>query len=71
VDVVPSPNVHAHDVGELVDVSVNVVVSVAGPVVGVPVKSATGVDVSAEARVKYVLLMSVIVVVAVLVIRTR
>jgi hypothetical protein len=42
VDVLPSPKVHAHDVGELLDASVNVTVSGADPEVGVPVKLATG-----------------------------
>ena len=42
VDVEPSPNVHAHDVGELVDASVNTTVRGAVPDVGVPVKLATG-----------------------------
>ena len=42
VAVPPSPNVHNHDVGELVDVSVNVTVSGLVPEVGVPVKLATG-----------------------------
>ena len=38
----PSPKVHNHDVGELVDASVNVTVRGADPEVGVPVKLATG-----------------------------
>ena len=42
VDVLPSPKVHTHEVGELVDVSVNATVSGNFPVVGVPVKLATG-----------------------------
>jgi hypothetical protein len=42
VDVLPSPNVQYQDVGELVDASVNFTVSGADPVVGVPVKLATG-----------------------------
>jgi hypothetical protein len=42
VDVLPSPKVHAYDVGELVDASVNVAASGVDPEVGVPVKLATG-----------------------------
>jgi hypothetical protein len=42
VDVDPSPKVHAHDVGELVDASVNATVSGNFPDVGVPLKLATG-----------------------------
>ena len=42
VDVEPSPNVHAHDVGELLDASVNATISGADPEVGVPEKLATG-----------------------------
>ena len=42
VDVTPSPNVQYHDVGELVDASVNATVSGADPEVGVPLKLATG-----------------------------
>jgi hypothetical protein len=38
----PSPNVHAHDVGEPADVSANCTVNGIVPEVGVPVKSATG-----------------------------
>ena len=38
----PSPNDQFHDVGELVEVSVNVTVNGAVPVNGVPVKFATG-----------------------------
>ena len=59
MDVAPSPNVHSHDVGELVEASVNVTVSGPTPEVGVSLKLATGTDVTAGARVKYVLLMSV------------
>ena len=43
VEVEPSPKVQYQDVGELVDASVNDTVSGADPVVGVPVKLATGV----------------------------
>ena len=43
---VASPNDQFHDVGELVDESVNVTASGAVPVVGVPVNEATGVDVA-------------------------
>ena len=39
---VASPNDQFHDVGVLVDESVNVTIRVALPVVGVPVKFATG-----------------------------
>ena len=46
VDVAPSPNVQYHDVGELVDVSVNATVSGTVPEVGVPVKLATGATVA-------------------------
>jgi len=42
LDVPASPKFHAHEVGELVDVSVNATVSGAVPEVGVPVKLATG-----------------------------
>jgi hypothetical protein len=42
VDVPPSPKVQAHEVGELVEESVNVTVSGEVPEVGVPVKVATG-----------------------------
>jgi hypothetical protein len=42
VDVPPSPNDHAHDVGLPVDVSVNVTGSGAVPDVGVAVNDATG-----------------------------
>ena len=42
VDVLPSPKVQYQDVGELVDASVNATVSGNFPVVGVPVKLATG-----------------------------
>ena len=45
-DVEPSPNVQYQDVGELVDASVNATVSGADPVVGVPVKLATGATVA-------------------------
>jgi hypothetical protein len=38
-----SPKFQAHEVGELVDVSVNVTVSGVLPVSGVPVKLATGI----------------------------
>jgi hypothetical protein len=40
--VVPSPKFHAHEVGVLVEVSVNVTVSGAVPEVGDPIKLATG-----------------------------
>ena len=42
LDVPTSPKFHAHDVGELVEVSVNATVSGAVPDVGIPVKLATG-----------------------------
>ena len=42
VEVAPSPNDHDHEVGLLVDVSVNWTARGAVPVVGLPVKSATG-----------------------------
>ena len=38
----PSPKFHFHDVGEPVELSVNVTVNGALPVVGVPAKLATG-----------------------------
>ena len=42
VDVPPSPNVQFQVVGELLETSVNVTVAGAVPLVGVPLKSATG-----------------------------
>ena len=52
MDVAPSPNVHNHEVGELLDASVNASVSGADPDVGVPVKKAVG-GTAAEVTVMY------------------
>jgi hypothetical protein len=59
VDVVPSPKVHTHDVGELVDESAKVTVSGATPEVGVPVKLAAGAT-GAAVTVMYPAFVSVL-----------
>ena len=59
VDVAPSPNTHAHEVGVLVDVSVNCTASGAVPDVTLEVNDATGMMTGGVVAVTVVVVVEV------------